>query len=157
LGNAKSTLRESQKSVKSHYRMKKIRLTKAEERILIILWSSNEASVNQLTFKFKSERYSRTTISTIIRILEKKKVVYHKKCGRCFIYYPVLKKDEYLRILLFDLLRDFYDNSFLTLLLSYIEVRDLKEEEINQLFIIIKKNIIQNAFLMDQPIIKASI
>ena len=54
-------------------------LTKAEEQILHYLWKLGEATVQDiLSCMEETGRPSRTTVSTIIRILENKGVVGHK-------------------------------------------------------------------------------
>lgn len=69
-------------------------LTKAEEQILHYLWKLEEATVQDiLSCMDDAGKPSRTTVSTIIRILENKGAVSHKPgTGRGYIYYPWLKK-----------------------------------------------------------------
>lgn len=69
-------------------------LTKAEEQILHYLWKLEEATVQDiLSCMDDAGKPSRTTVSTIIRILENKGAVSHKPgTGRGYIYYPLVKK-----------------------------------------------------------------
>lgn len=69
-------------------------LTKAEEQILHYLWKLEEATVQDiLSCMDDAGKPSRTTVSTIIRILENKGAVSHKPgTGHGYIYYPWLKK-----------------------------------------------------------------
>ena len=78
-------------------------LTKAEEQILHYLWKLEEATVQDiLSCMDDAGKPSRTTVSTIIRILENKGAVSHKPgTGRGYIYYPLVKKEEYSRKQLF--------------------------------------------------------
>lgn len=71
-------------------------LTKAEEQILHYLWKLEEATVQDiLSCMDDAGKPSRTTVSTIIRILENKGAVSHKPgTGRGYIYYPWLKKNS---------------------------------------------------------------
>ena len=76
-------------------------LTKAEEQILHYLWKLEEATVQDiLSCMDDAGKPSRTTVSTIIRILENKGAVSHKPgTGRGYIYYPLvtsvpLKRDD---------------------------------------------------------------
>ena len=68
-------------------------LTKAEEQILHYLWKLGEATVQDiLSCMEETGRPSRTTVSTIIRILENKGIVGHKPgSGRGYIYYSLKK------------------------------------------------------------------
>ena len=92
-------------------------LTKAEEQILHYLWKLGEATVQDiLSCMEETGRPSRTTVSTIIRILENKGIVGHKPgSGRGYIYYSLIKKEEYSRKQLFGFISRYFDNSFASL------------------------------------------
>ena len=87
-------------------------LTKAEEQILHYLWKLGEATVQDiLSCMEETGRPSRTTVSTIIRILENKGIVGHKPgSGRGYIYYSLIKKEEYSRKQLFGFISRYFDN-----------------------------------------------
>ena len=53
-------------------------LTKAEEQIMQILWDKKKAFVNDLLEVFSEPKPAYNTVSTFIRILEKKGFVSHK-------------------------------------------------------------------------------
>ena len=69
-------------------------LTKAEEQILHYLWKLEEATVQDiLSCMDDAGKPSRTTVSTIIRILENKGAVSHKPgTGRGYIILWLKKK-----------------------------------------------------------------
>ena len=71
-----------------------VELTKAEEQMMRYLWKLGEGTVQEVMATMEeNKRPSRTTVSTIIRLLEEKGVVGHKSTdGRGYIYYPILKK-----------------------------------------------------------------
>lgn len=49
-----------------------MQLTKAEEQIMQILWELGEGIVSDIRNSFTDPKPSRTTVSTFVRILEKK-------------------------------------------------------------------------------------
>jgi len=53
-------------------------LTKAEEQVMQILWELNSGFVKDIIEKFPEQKPAYTTVSTIIRILEKKGFVDHE-------------------------------------------------------------------------------
>lgn len=120
------------------------KLTSAEEKLMLILWKLNEATISQLSSEYKKPMPARTTISTMVRILEKKGCIRHKSYGRFYIYSPVVTREEYSRFLLFDLIRSYFNNSFTELILFYINGLELNSEDIDKLFIRIKKSISEN-------------
>lgn len=71
-------------------------LTDVELELMTILWMKGEGSVNDVMSELASDRdLAYTSVSTILRILEQKKILKTRKEGRGHIYIPVLKKDEY--------------------------------------------------------------
>jgi BlaI family penicillinase repressor len=57
-------------------------LTKAEEQIMQILWKIEKGFVNDILEGFPLPKPAYNTVSTIVRILEKKEFVSHKAYGK---------------------------------------------------------------------------
>lgn len=89
-----------------------MQLTKAEEQVMQHLWELEEGLVQDVRDRFEEPKPSRTTISTIIRILETKGFVAHKANGRVFTYYPLIQKEDYSKHQLFGMMKDYFNNSF---------------------------------------------
>ncbi|MBK7844150.1 MAG: BlaI/MecI/CopY family transcriptional regulator [Bdellovibrionales bacterium] len=71
-------------------------LTDAELELMTILWKRGEGSVADVLESLPRERdLAYTSVSTILRILEQKKIVITRKEGRGHIYIPALGKTEY--------------------------------------------------------------
>jgi len=87
------------------------RLTQAEEQVMLRLWGLKEATVKEVIQFYPMPKPAYNTTSTIIRILEKKKFVGHKKKGRGFIYFPKISKEEYRAYLADWLLDNYFDCS----------------------------------------------
>ena len=117
-----------------------VELTKAEEQMMHYLWKLGEGTVQDVMALMNEEkRPSRTTVSTIIRLLEDKGAVGHKSAGRGYIYYPVLKKEDYSRKRLKDVIKRYFDNSFSSLACFFVRENNLSMEEIDELLEEIKK------------------
>jgi predicted transcriptional regulator len=89
-----------------------MQLTKAEEQVMQYLWKIGKGSVQKVRDCFPEPIPSRTTVSTVIRILEAKGFVDHKANGKVFTYYPTVKKEEFLKHQLFGILKKYFNNSF---------------------------------------------
>ncbi|MCB9229078.1 MAG: BlaI/MecI/CopY family transcriptional regulator [Deltaproteobacteria bacterium] len=71
-------------------------LTSVELELMNILWELGEASVKQVLEKLSPERkLAYTSVSTILRILEKKAVIYSRREGRTHFYIPKVTKASY--------------------------------------------------------------
>lgn len=87
------------------------RLTPAEEQVMLRLWGLQEATVNDLLQFYPHPKPAYNTVSTIVRILEKKKFIKHKKKGKGYIYLPKISKIEYREYLAKWLLEQYFDCS----------------------------------------------
>ncbi len=83
-------------------------LTKAEEQIMQILWDEEEGFVKDLLQHFPEPKPAYNTVSTIIRILEKKGFLGYKAYGNSHQYYPLVARDVYTK----DYLNNFVDSYF---------------------------------------------
>ncbi len=86
-------------------------LTKAEEQIMQILWEEEEGFVKELLQKFPEPRPAYNTVSTIIRILEKKGFVDHRSFGKSHQYYPLVSRDQYRNERFSSLMKNYFNNS----------------------------------------------
>jgi predicted transcriptional regulator len=71
-------------------------LTDVELELMTILWKIKEGSVADVMNHLSPERdLAYTSVSTMLRILEQKKIVKNRKEGKGHIYIPVIQKDQY--------------------------------------------------------------
>ena len=88
-----------------------IKLTKKEEEILLILWKLKKAYVNDILETYGYNRPHYNTVSTVIRRLEKKGHVGHKRYGSTNRYFPILPLDEMKIHAINDIITKYFDNS----------------------------------------------
>jgi len=86
-------------------------LTKAEEQVMQILWDRGEGFVRELLEHFPEPRPAYNTVSTIIRILEKKGFVDHRSYGKSFQYFPLVSREQYRNERFSSLMKDYFNNS----------------------------------------------
>ena len=70
-------------------------LTKAEEQVMEYLWKLERAFVRDILDEFPEPKPAYTTVSTIVRILEKKELVGYTAFGKNYQYFPLVLKKEY--------------------------------------------------------------
>jgi len=109
-------------------------LTLLEAELMNIIWELKEATVHQVLEKLpKHKSLAYTTVSTILRILEQKKVLSSRKEGRTHVYVPMLKKQDYETAALKQVVSLAFDNSPFLLAKQLIDSQTLTEQEIYQL------------------------
>ena len=86
-------------------------LTKAEEQVMQILWEEKEGFVKDLLQHFPEPRPAYNTVSTIIRILEKKGFVGHRSFGKSHQYFPLVSREQYRSERFSTLMKDYFNNS----------------------------------------------
>ena len=118
-----------------------MQLTKAEEQVMQYLWHLEEGSVQQVRDCFKNPAPSRTTVSTVIRILETKGFVGHKASGRIFTYYPLVQKEDYSKHQLFGMLKNYFNNSFASMASFFAKESDMSLQEMEALLEETKKEL----------------
>ena len=111
-----------------------MQLTKAEEQVMQYLWKIEEGVVQHVRDCFKDPKPSRTTVSTILRILEAKGFVGHKTHGRrTHTYYPLIRKEDYSKHQLFGIMKNYFNNSFATMASFFAKESDMNLQEIEAL------------------------
>lgn len=86
-------------------------LTRAEEQVMQILWELKGAFVKEIIPHFPDPKPAYNTVSTIVRILEKKGFVDHEEYGKSHKYYPVVTKEAYREDLFSGVMKDYFNNS----------------------------------------------
>lgn len=107
-------------------------LTRAEEQIMQILWDIEKGFVKDVLEKMKEPKPAYNTVSTIIRILERKGFVKHNAYGKSHEYYPIVSKDEYRSFSIKNLLSGYFGGSFAKLASFFakdenLELKDLEK------------------------------
>jgi BlaI family penicillinase repressor len=87
-------------------------LTKAEEQIMQELWILEKAFVKEIVDKLPDPKPAYNTVSTIIRILEKKGFVDHYAYGKTHQYFPLVSKTDYTKSYFRNFLNGYFSNSF---------------------------------------------
>lgn len=70
-------------------------LTKAEEEVMQVIWDLEKCLVKDIIEKLGDPEIPHSTVSSVVRILEKKGFVTHKAYGKTYEYYPAVARTEY--------------------------------------------------------------
>ncbi len=108
-------------------------LTKAEEEIMQHLWNLKEANVASLIEEIPEPKPAYNTVSTIIRILESKKFVTHRKKGKGYIYMPLVKKEEYSGQSLTKLMNGYFNGSFGNLVSFFVKKNEMSVQDLEEI------------------------
>lgn len=108
-------------------------LTKAEEEIMQVLWRLEKAFVKDIITELPEPKPAYNTVSTIIRILEKKKFVAHESFGKSHQYYPLITQDSYSNHSLSKLAKSYFNGSFKSMVSFFVEKEKLDLNDLDEL------------------------
>ncbi len=108
-------------------------LTKAEDQIMQILWRLEKGFVKDIVDELPEPKPAYNTVSTIIRILEKKGFVGYKAFGKTHEYYPLITKDKYTKFYLNNLVKGYFGGSIHSLVSFFAAENKLDVNDIDQL------------------------
>lgn len=115
-------------------------LTKTEERIMQVLWYLGTAFVKDIIDKLPDEpKPPYNTISSVVRLLEKKGYVGYKAYGKTYEYFPLISKSAYRKHSFGRFFKEYFDGSAESLLSFMVKEENLTEGEISNINKLINK------------------
>lgn len=108
-------------------------LTKGEEEIMHIIWKLERCTVSDVIKTMRGTKPPHSTVSSIVRILEKKGFVDHKAYGRTYEYFYVISKAEYTKSTLSSLVKNYFDGSMNQMVSFLVKEKDLTKKELAEL------------------------
>ena len=109
-----------------------VTLTKAEERIMQILWDIKKGFIKDIQEHFPEPRPPYNTISTIVRVLVKKEIVSFKSYGGSHQYYPLISRDDYRSDQMGRLMKNYFGNSLKEVVNFFSESGDMSLDELEE-------------------------
>ncbi len=108
-------------------------LTKAEEQVMQILWDLEETIVRDLVDQFPDPKPAYNTVSTVLRVLEKKGFVDHKAYGTTYVYFPLVTKKEYSKFQFTNLIKNYFNGSFPKMAAFFAKENNLSIQELEEM------------------------
>jgi len=116
-------------------------LTKAEEQIMHVLWKLKKAFVKDIIDDLPEPKPAYNTVSTIIRILEKKGFVEHNAYGKTYEYFPAIEKKDYTKHYFKNFMQNYFGNSFKQLFSFFSKDNEISINEMEEMMRILEQQI----------------
>lgn len=116
-------------------------LTKAEEQVMQILWDMKEGIVRDMVVQFEEPKPAYNTVSTVLRVLEKKGFVDHRAYGTTYVYFPLVSKKEYSKFQFTNLIKDYFNGSFPKMAAFFAKENNLTIQELEEMMDIAKEEL----------------
>jgi BlaI family penicillinase repressor len=118
-------------------------LTKAEEQIMHILWDLEKAFVKDIVERFPEPKPAYNTVSTIVRILERKGFVGHEVFGKTHRYFPRVSKEQYTKEFLRSFVRNYFGDSYQELVSFFARDKNVDVAELEDILKTLREAILK--------------
>jgi len=116
-------------------------LTKTEERVMQIIWQLKKCFVKDIIDELPDDpKPPYNTISSVVRLLEKKGYVGYKAYGKTYEYFALISKSAYRKASFSKFFSGYFDSSAESLISFMIKEEQLGDEDIKKMRDIINKN-----------------
>jgi predicted transcriptional regulator len=108
------------------------RLTDREAEIMDRLWELGTATAEQIREKLPGDPHD-SSVRTMLRILEEKGFVSHRRQGRSFVFQALVQRERVQRKTLGNVIRQFFSGSPQKLVLQLLEDEELSQADLQKL------------------------
>lgn len=113
-------------------------LTRAELEIMQVVWDKGHCFVHDVLSELPEPKPAYNTVSTVIRILEKKGYIAHKAYGKTHEYYPIVDRDTYTKNFMAGVLNNFFGGSASRMVSFLSSNKGISLEETNEIIKLLK-------------------
>ncbi len=102
-----------------------------ELEVMKILWEEHSLTSNDVIDRIKD--MNPRTVKTLLSRLLKKEAIGYMEEGRTYHYYPIIKKDEYIKVQSDHFVKKIFDGSLNAMLANFLNHKQLSKEELDDL------------------------
>lgn len=113
---------------------KAFEISEAELEVIKVLWKTDKPmTAQEVCDSVVNKEWKYTTASTLLsRLVEKGAVAYDKK-GKSYLYYPIIKKEDYKQSQTKNLVSKLYDGSVKNLAVSLFKAGEMSPDDIEEI------------------------
>lgn len=116
-------------------------LTKAEEQVMQYVWKLEKAFLKDIVEEFPEPKPAYTTISTVVRVLVRKKYLSYISYGKVHQYSPAVSKEVYFQKHMKQLIGSFFNGSTSKFASFFTDSENLNITELEQMKQMIEEKI----------------
>lgn len=116
-------------------------LTRAEEQVMHLIWKQGKTTVKAVLAELPEPKPAVNTVSTIVRILERKGFVSHEAVGRGYLYFALVEKDVYAKNFMTNFVGNYFGNSFKELVSFFARENKLDINDFEEMLNEVKEDI----------------
>nr|WP_294942271.1 BlaI/MecI/CopY family transcriptional regulator [uncultured Mucilaginibacter sp.] len=116
------------------------KLAKREEQIMQAFWSLGKAYIKEIIPELPDPKPHYNSVATMVKILEEKGFLDHEAVGNIYNYYPKISREEYQKHAMKDIVSQYFDNSYPSMLAFFAKEEKISETELEEILTLIKSN-----------------
>ena len=109
------------------------KLTIKEEELMHFFWDKGALFVKDILDFYDAPKPHFNTLSTIVRGLEEKGFLFHKTYGNTYQYYAIISEEEYSQGTLKNVIKKYFDNSYLHAVSALVKSEKISLDDLKQL------------------------
>lgn len=106
-----------------------------------LLWEQEKAFVKDIVEQMPHPKPAYNTVSTIIRILEKKGFVGYKAYGKTHEYFPLIARKDYTRTYMRNFMRNYFSGSFQEMVSFFAKEDNMSLADLDELVEDVKRDL----------------
>ena len=110
-----------------------MKLTVKEEEIMTIFWEHGEMFIRDILNYLPEPKPNYNTVATQVKFLEEKRFVTRKPVANTFLYVPSISEKEYRGSTISNVVRQYYNNSYASVVSQFVEDEKMDLEELKAL------------------------
>lgn len=108
-------------------------ISDSEWEVMKLLWENSPLSSHQIIDQLSHREWSPKTIKTLIHRLEKKGAVDHSQSGREYQYYPLVKKQDYVRKESSSFIEKLFNGATAPMVAHFIKSKNMSSDELDSI------------------------
>jgi Predicted transcriptional regulator len=113
-------------------------LTPQEEQLMLYIWENGKGFIKDFRNLYPNPNPPHTTLASIAKKLESKGYLVSRLYGNSYEYRPKVKKEEYKKQFMSDVVETFFQNSYKELVSFFAKDEKLSESDLEEIIRMIK-------------------
>lgn len=115
------------------------KLTQQEEEAMMALWKCGKGNIKAIMEHVSGDSMPYTTFASTLKNLHKKAYIGYKQVGNVYEYYPLVKEEDYKKIFMKGVVKNYFENSYKELVSFFAEEKKISAEELKEIIKMIEK------------------
>lgn len=110
------------------------KISNSEWEVMKIIWKHPKITSNKIIQELKNKKsWKPSTVKSLINRLLKKNVISFNKSGNEYLYFPLISKDDCIKLESKSFIDKVFNGSIKSMLLTFVKSEDISKKDIDEL------------------------